>query len=102
MSQPLNVDPIELFMSSDHLDMRQSQHSYVHELANAALESAGGGWVGNSAAALQGKLSDLHQISAHIENELGHHRDVFRKIGHAYSDIDEQSAADLIRIRQSV
>jgi uncharacterized protein YukE len=102
MPQRLNVDPIDLFMSSDHLDMRQSEHSHVHELANAALESAGVGWVGNSAATLQNKLADLQQITAHIEDELGHHRDGFRQIGHAYSDIDEESAADIVRIRQSL
>ncbi len=84
VAEPLQVDPVDLFLSSDHLDMHHAQHLEVHEAANAAIESAGSGWVGSSAAALQGKLAHLQAITAHISGELGHHCDAFRRIGYRY------------------
>lgn len=74
----------------------------MHEAANASIESAGSGWVGSSAAALQEKLAGLQEVTSHISNELQHHRDAFTQIGHRYQDIDQGAAADIIRIRESL
>lgn len=102
MPEPLEVDPADLLVSADHLAMHHVEHTEVHQAANATIESAASGWVGSSAAALQDKLAHLHSITAHISNELAHHRDAFTQIGHRYENIDDAAAADMIRIRDNL
>jgi len=100
--EPLKVDPTHLFMSADHLDMHEAEHTQAHQSANADIEAASTGWVGSSGEAIQGKLSHLQAVANHISNELSHHRDAFRHIGTSYDTIDQGAAADIIRIRQNL
>jgi hypothetical protein len=102
LAEPLKVDPIDLLMSSDHLAMHHAHHLEAHEAANASIESAGPGWVGSSAAALQAKLTDLQAVTSHISAELEHHRDAFLRIGHSYENIDEKAAEDIIRTHDNL
>ncbi|CRZ14799.1 WXG100 family type VII secretion target [Mycolicibacterium neworleansense] len=102
MSQSLKFDPADLFMSADHLDRHEADHTQGHQSANADIAAAGSGWVGSSGAALKGKLSHLQTVADHISTELTHHRDAFRHIGKQYDTIDQDSAVDLLRIRQNL
>jgi uncharacterized protein YukE len=96
MPEPLRVDPVDLFLSSDHLAMHHAEHVEVHEVANASIESAANaGWIGSSATALKGKMSHLQQITSHIGSELERHRDAFRQSGHKYTDTDADSAVKI-------
>jgi uncharacterized protein YukE len=96
MPEPLRVDPVDLFRSSDQLAMHRADHIEVHDVANASIESAlNAGWVGSSAAALQGKLPHLQRVTSHISGELERHRDAFRQSGHSYQDTDADSAVDI-------
>jgi uncharacterized protein YukE len=96
MPEPLRVDPVDLFLSSDQLAMHHAEHIEAHEAANAFIESAANaGWVGSSAAALQGKMPHLQRITSHISAELERHRDAFRRSGHSYRDTDTDSAANI-------
>lgn len=101
MAESLEVDPVDLRMSSDHLAMYHAQHVETHAAANASIEMAGSGWVGSSAGALQAKMADLEAITSHIAGELAHHRDAFRLIGNRYSGIDEDAAKDIIQTRDA-
>lgn len=102
MAEPLEVDPADLFMSADHLDMHQSDHDRIHSAANSSIESVGPGWVGSSGIALQSKLTHLQAVTDHISTELGRHRDAFRRIGHSYQNLDEDDAAHILRVRDSL
>lgn len=102
MSQSLKVDPTHLFMSADHLDMHEADHTHAQQSANADIAAAGSGWVGSSGEALKGKLEHLQTVADHISNELTHHRDAFRHIGNKYETIDQDAAVDLLRIRQNL
>lgn len=102
MPESLKVDPTHLFMSADHLDMREAEHTEAHRVANANVEAATSGWVGTSGASLQEKLTHLQSVTTHIRGELEHHRDAFRTVGNRYQTIDEGAAADIIRVRQSL
>ncbi|MBP2452859.1 hypothetical protein [Mycolicibacterium lutetiense] len=43
MSQSLKVDPTHLFMSADHLDMHEADHTEAQQSANADIAAAGSG-----------------------------------------------------------
>ncbi|WP_029107337.1 WXG100 family type VII secretion target [Mycobacterium sp. URHD0025] len=102
MSQSLKVDPTHLFMSADHLDMHEADHTQAQQSANVDITAASSGWVGSSGEVLKGKLDHLQTVADHISNELTHHRDAFRHIGNKYETIDQDSAVDLLRIRQNL
>jgi hypothetical protein len=102
MSGRLVVDPVCLLMAADHLDMHSSEHDRVHSVANANIASVEPGWVGSSEATLRERLADLESVTAHISEELTHHRDTFREIGHRYQNIDDGSATDIIRAHQNL
>ncbi|WP_019970594.1 WXG100 family type VII secretion target [Mycobacterium sp. 141] len=102
MSKSLKVDPTHLLMSADHLDMHEAEHTQVHDSANADIDAASSGWVGSSGEAIKDKIGHLQTVANHISNELSHHRDAFRHIGHKYETLDEDAAADLVRIRQNL
>lgn len=102
MPKSLNVDPADLFMSADHLDMREAEHTAAHGSANANIEAATSGWIGSSATGLQEKLEHLKNITTHVRKELEHHREAFRAVGNRYQTIDEEAAAEIIRAHQNL
>ena len=64
MADHLRVDPIDLSMSSDHMDMHHGELLAAHTAANGTIEEAQTGWVGASAAALQSKLAEWQAVTA--------------------------------------
>ncbi|AKS32796.1 hypothetical protein [Mycolicibacterium goodii] len=102
MPEPLEVDFTGLFMSADHLDMYEAEHTRAHQAANADIEAASSGWVGSPGEAIKGTLSHLQAVASHISNELSHHRDSFRHIGTKCDTIDQDAAAEIIGIRQNL
>ncbi|SKW38905.1 WXG100 family type VII secretion target [Mycobacteroides abscessus subsp. massiliense] len=87
-------------MSSEQLATLEREHTEAHTAANNTLASVASKWIGTSASALQGKLSFLHQISAHVGNELGHNSKALRRIGTEFERTDETSAENILVTRQ--
>lgn len=58
VAKDLRVDPIDLHLSSAHMDAHHSELLAVHTAANDTIETAQAGWVGASGAALQAKFAD--------------------------------------------
>ncbi|MCB0927938.1 MAG: hypothetical protein KDB70_08475 [Mycobacterium sp.] len=89
----LGVDPVDLALSADHMDMHGNDLRVAHGAANAAIEGAAVGWVGTSAVALQGFLVDLETVT----NELcGHVETLGQKFRIAYQEYvaTDQDGAD--------
>ncbi|WP_457149597.1 WXG100 family type VII secretion target [Mycobacteroides abscessus] len=99
MPEPLQVEPERLRMSADHMDRHRAEHVETHAKTNAVIQGAASGWVGTSAKALQGKMTDWAAQSRHIENELTHYRDAFDQCGHAFVTTDEQSKINIFQTR---
>ncbi|SHY46447.1 WXG100 family type VII secretion target [Mycobacteroides abscessus subsp. abscessus] len=100
MSGWLQVDPVDLLMSAEQLATLEREHTEAHSAANNTLKSAAAKWIGTSAAALQGKLGFLQQISSHVGNELGHNSKALRQIGTEFERTDETSAENILVTRQ--
>jgi hypothetical protein len=64
MAERVRVDPVDLRMSSAHMEMHHAELSAAHLAANGAIEEAQAGWVGTSAAALQAKFAEWQAATA--------------------------------------
>jgi uncharacterized protein YukE len=93
MADPVKVDPIDLRMSSDHMDMHHSELLAAH----GAIEEAQVGWVGASAAALQTKLADWQAVTTELCGDIGAHGEAFRSAAAGYESTDTDSAEKLDR-----
>lgn len=93
----MRVDPVDLALSADHMDMHGRDLQVAHAAANAAIDSAGAGWVGTSALVLQARLAEMQAVTddlcRHIET-MGEH---FRIASQRYSQSDASSADALAR-----
>ena len=95
MADHVKVDPIDLRMSSDHMDMHHSELLAAHTAANGAIEEAQVGWVGASAAALQAKFAEWQEATVRLTGEIAAHGEAFRAAAAGYASIDADSAEKL-------
>jgi WXG100 family type VII secretion target len=97
MADPLKVDPVDLRMSSDHMDMHHGELLGAHTVADGAIEEAQAGWVGASAAALQSKLVEWQAATAEMCGDIAAHGEAFRTAADGYQTVDTDSAEKLDR-----
>lgn len=95
MPKDLDVDPIDLRLSSDHMDMHHADLSAAHGAANADIEAAQAGWVGVSGAALQTKFAEWQAATAAITSDIASHRAAFSSAAEGYATADGDSAETL-------
>ncbi|GLP76369.1 hypothetical protein TUM20983_34790 [Mycobacterium antarcticum] len=95
MPKDLEVDPIDLRMSADHMDMHHADLTAAHTTADADIESAQAGWVGASGAALLAKLADWQQATGVMTADIASHGAAFQSAAAEYASVDETSADDL-------
>ncbi|QNJ91192.1 WXG100 family type VII secretion target [Mycolicibacterium fluoranthenivorans] len=95
MPDQLNVDPIDIRMSSDHMDMHHTDLQAAHSAANADIEASQSGWVGTSAAALQAKFTEWQAATAQLCGDVAAHGAAFRKAADGYTTVDAESAGKL-------
>lgn len=95
MTQNLEVDPIDLRMSSDHMDMHHSELLAAHATADSAIEEAQAGWVGSSAIALQAKFAEWQGDTARMAEDIAAHGEAFRSAAADYETVDSSRAAVL-------
>jgi WXG100 family type VII secretion target len=97
MADPVKVDPIDLRLSSDHMDMHHAELLAAHTAANGAIEEAQGGWVGASAAALQTKFAEWQAVTTELCGDIAAHGEAFRTAAAGYESTDANSAEKLDR-----
>ena len=95
MAKDLRVDPIDLRLSSDHMDMHHAEVSAAHVAANGDIEAAQAGWVGASGAALQAKFAEWQEATATITRDIAAHGATFQNAAEGYAAIDGGSAEKL-------
>ena len=95
MAGQLRVDPIDLHMSSNHMDMHHADLQAAHSAANADIEAAQAGWVGTSAAALQAMFTQWQAASIALCRDVAAHGAAFRAAAQGYTTVDADSAGTL-------
>lgn len=95
MAERLGVDPIDLHLSSDHLDVHHAEFRAAHANADADIEAAQRGWVGTSAAALQAKLVEWQAATAALSSDVEAHGVAFRAAAQDYTTTDTSNASSL-------
>lgn len=92
MPEPLRVDPIDLHMSADHMNVHHADMRTAHADADGDIEAAQTGWVGASAAALQSKFAEWQSDTEKLCGAIAHHERAFRTAAHSYQGLDETKA----------
>lgn len=95
MPKDLAVDPIDLRLSSDHMDMHRAELSAAHGAANGDIEAAQAGWVGASGMALQAKFVEWQEATAAIISDIAAHGAAFSGAAEGYAALDGDSAETL-------
>ncbi|MDO3398665.1 WXG100 family type VII secretion target [Mycolicibacterium neoaurum] len=95
MADALRVDPVDLRMSSDHMDMHHADLQAAHSAANADIDAAQAGWVGASAAALQARFAEWQNTTAELCGDIAAHGAAFRKSAEGYTTVDADGADKL-------
>jgi WXG100 family type VII secretion target len=97
MSERLKVDPIDLRMSSDHMDMHHCELQAAHSAAHGVIEAAHAGWVGASASALQSKMAEWQATITQLCGDIAAHGAAYRAAANGYTRNDTESATALDR-----
>lgn len=95
MAERVRVDPIDLHMSSAHMDMRHAELSAAHIAANGAIEEAQVGWAGTSAAPLQAKFAEWQAATAKLAGDIAAHGAAFQSAAEGYLTTDTDGAGQL-------
>jgi WXG100 family type VII secretion target len=95
MPEPLEVDPVELHISANHMSVHHADLRAAHAAADSEIEGAQAGWVGASAAALQAKLAEWQSTTEHLCGTIADHEQAFRAAGNQYRAVDGQSADNI-------
>src|SRR4051794_798818 len=93
--EELRVDPIDLRLSSDHMDMHRAELAAAHTAANGDIEAAQAGWVGASGAALMAKFAEWQDATTRITTDIVAHGAAFQSAAHGYATVDDDSAEHL-------
>ncbi|MCH9729390.1 MAG: WXG100 family type VII secretion target [Actinomycetia bacterium] len=94
-AERLRVDPIDLHLSSDHLDVHHAEFQAAHASADSDIEAAQRGWVGTSAAALQAKFVEWQAVTAQLSSDVEAHGSAFRAAARGYTTTDTDNAGSL-------
>lgn len=97
MSERLRVDPIDLHMSCDHLDMHHAEFTQAHAAADGDIEAAQSGWIGSSAAALQAKFAEWQEVTTRLQADIEFHSASIRTAAKGYVATDTSGGQALAK-----
>lgn len=95
MSDDLQVDPLEVRMAADHIDVAAEGLRTAHGSANERMSTAQSGWIGSSAAALSKVSAKWEQDSTAHYTALAGHVEGLTSAAARYVATDHQSSADI-------
>ena len=97
MPKPLEVDPIDLRISANHMDVHHAELAAAHTAANSEIEAAQVGWVGASGAALMAKFAEWQEATFAITSEIASHGAAFQATADDYAATDQTNAEGIDR-----
>lgn len=97
MPKPLRVDPIDLRISANHMDVHHAELAASHMAANGEIEAAQIGWVGASGAALLGKFAEWQETTLALTSEIASHGAAFQATADDYVSTDQMNAEGIDR-----
>ncbi|MGH3642245.1 MAG: WXG100 family type VII secretion target [Mycobacterium sp.] len=95
MSDRLKVDPIDLHMSSDHMDVHHTELQAAHGASDGVIEGAQAGWVGASALALQARMAEWQATTTQLCGDIAAHGAAYRAAANGYAQNDSEAAEAL-------
>jgi WXG100 family type VII secretion target len=95
VAKDLQVDPIDLHLSSAHMDVHHSELLAAHAAANDTIEAAQAGWVGASGAALLEKFADWQAATTRMTADIADHGTAFKRAAEGYVTVDGDSGQHL-------
>ncbi len=95
----LKVNPVDLHMSADHMDMHDAELRAAHAAADGVIEGAQTGWVGASASALQSKVAEWQATTTRLSGDIAAHGAAYRMAANGYGHNDADAAEALDRTR---
>lgn len=95
MGEDVRVDPLEVRMASDHVDVAADGLRSAHGSAHERMGAAQAGWIGSSAAALAATAAKWEEESAGHYTELVGHVEGFRSAAARYVNTDTEKASEI-------
>jgi WXG100 family type VII secretion target len=95
MGEDLRVDPIEVRMAANHVDVAADDLRSAHGSAHERMGAAQAGWIGSSAAALAATTAKWEEESAGHYTELVGHGEHFRSAAAQYVDTDSDEGSEI-------
>lgn len=93
----LRVDPVDLYLSSEHMDVHHADLDAAHTAADGVIAEAQTGWVGASATALQSKLTQWQATTTTLCGDIASHGAAYHAAASGYVRDDTDSADALDR-----
>jgi WXG100 family type VII secretion target len=95
MGEDLRVDPLEVRMAANHVDVAADDLRSAHFSAHERMGTAQAGWVGSSAAALAATTAKWEEESAGHYAELVGHVEHFRSAAAQYMNTDSSEGSEI-------
>lgn len=95
MGEELRVDPVEVRMAADHVDVAADGLRADHGVAHERIGTAQAGWIGTSGEALSRLSTKWEEDSARHYNELIAHVEGFKSAAARYTSTDSQEATEI-------
>jgi len=95
MGEDLRVDPLEVRMAADHVDVAADGLRSGHGSAHERIGAAQSGWIGTSAAALAATAAKWEEESAGHITELVGHVEHFCSAAEQYASTDNDEASEI-------
>jgi WXG100 family type VII secretion target len=95
MGEDLRVDPVEVRMAADHVDVAADGLRADHGVAQERIGAAQAGWIGTSGDALAKLTAKWEEDSTRHYNDLIGHVEGFKSAAAQYVGTDNQAATDI-------
>jgi WXG100 family type VII secretion target len=95
MGEELRVDPVEVRMAADHVDVAAEGLRTDHGSAQERIGTASAGWIGTSGDALSKMAAKWEEDSTKHYNDLIGHVEGFKSAAANYVGTDTQEATQI-------
>jgi WXG100 family type VII secretion target len=95
MGEELRVDPLEVRMAADHVDVAAEGLRTDHGSAQERIGTASAGWIGTSGDALSKVAAKWEEDSTKHYNDLIGHVEGFKSAAANYVGTDNQEATEI-------
>lgn len=95
MGEELRVDPAEVRMAADHVDVAADGLRTDHGTAQERIGTASAGWIGTSGEALSKVAAKWEEDSTRHYNELIAHVEGFMSAAASYVGTDNQQSIEI-------